>query len=466
MAKLAALLITLALLCIPASAQESGGSTSGAGVPAGTTSSKDGIQFNLSPDVLGLEDFLPSYPLSAGDIININIYSPTLVTIKATVDSNGKVVIPPAGRVYVLGLTVEEAAAKIEAKLAPYYKQVTVGIDFYRLSNVKVLVFGATDRAGVYTMKGGTTMLEFLQQLKLPSWGQYRQIHHYRSKSFFLGNDEAGAKRSGFGEASEVQTPEESVTGLAGDEDAMLAWVKRSNAKDTLVDPTVFVAQGELKSKNFLLRDGDIIYFKLPDKAVTVSGTTRPGVYEVLPGEGLLEVMRAAGEATPENDLRDTVIERMGGDGTLAYQIVDLDKYYFSELAPPEIPLNNGDRVRVIPYDQSVTVIGAVNTAGRIPFDAEFSVLDYIAAAGGGRADAQREKIFIVRGSWRPGGAFELRESIMVNGDEYVGGKLKQLPPVYPGDVIFVPTKDELAKRDLASILTNVTLSALAIFKK
>jgi protein involved in polysaccharide export with SLBB domain len=466
MAKFAALLIALALLGIPASAQEGGGNTKGAGGTAGTTGGENGIQFNLSPDVVGLEDFLPSYPLSAGDIISINIYSPTLVTIKATVDSNGKVVIPPVGRVHVLDLTIEEAATAIEDALKPFYNQVTVGIDIYRLSNVKVLVFGATDRAGVYTMKGGTTMLEFLQQLKLASWGQYRQIHHYRSTSFFLGNDEEGARKSGFGEAAEVQTPAESVAGLAGDEDAMLAWVKRSNAKDTLIDPTVFVAQGELKSKNFLLRDGDIIYFKLPAKAVTVFGTTRPGVYEVLPGEGLLDIMRAAGEATPENDLRDTVIERMGTDGTLAYQIVDLDKYYFSEETPPEIPLNNGDRVKVIPYDQSVTVIGAVNAAGRIPFDAEFSVLDYIAAAGGGRADAQREKIFIVRGSWRPGGAFELRESITVNADEYVGGKLMQLPPVYPGDVIFVPTKDELAKRDLASILTNVTMSALAIFKK
>jgi protein involved in polysaccharide export with SLBB domain len=309
-------------------------------------------------------------------------------------------------------------------------------------------------------------MLEFLQQLKLASWGQYRQIHHYRSKSFFLGDDEEGARKSGFGEATEVQTPAESVAGLSGGEDAMLAWVKQSNAVDTLVDPTVFVAQGELKSKNFLLRDGDIIYFKLPAKAVTVVGTTRPGIYEVLPGEGLLDIMRAAGEATPENDLRDTVIERMGDDGTLAYQIVDLDKYYFSEETPPEIPLNNGDRVKVIPYDQSVTVIGAVNAAGRIPFDAEFGVLDYIAAAGGFRTGAHPESVFLARGSWQPGGAFKLRDSITVNCDRYLAGKLKELPAVYPGDVIYVPTRDELAKSDLASILTNVTMSALAIFRK
>ncbi len=466
MAKFAALLIALALLCIPASAQESGGNTSGAGGPAGTTGGESGNQYNLLPNVPGLEDFLPAYPLSVGDIINVNIYTPTLVTVKSTVDRNGKVVVPPAGRVNILGLTIEEAATAIEDALKPFYNQVTVAIDIYRLSNVKVFVFGATDRAGVYTMKGGTTMLEFLQQLKMKSWGQYRQIHHYRFTSFFLDSEDEGLASLDFGAPADSAEPAEEILAPDVRESAMLTLVERYNAKDTLVDPTVFVAQGELKSKNFLLRDGDIIYFKLPDKAVTVVGTTRPGVYEVLPGEGLLDIMRAAGEATPENDLRDTVIERMGDDGTLAYQIVDLDKYYFSEAAPPEIPLNNGDRVKVIPYDQSVTVIGAVNAAGRIPFDAEFSVLDYIAAAGGGRADAQREKIFIVRGSWRPGGAFEMRESIMVNGDEYVGGKLMQLPPVYPGDVIFVPTKDELAKRDLASILTNVTMSALAIFKK
>lgn len=470
------LLIAIVSLSICALAQEAGGEGGGGG---GEVS----FNFESQTSVPGMEDFLPAYPLSVGDTLKVNIYTPTLTEIRATVDRNGFILVPPAGRIQVLGLTFEEAAARVELDLTPYYNQVSVSIEPYRLSMVKVFVFGATDRAGVYHLRGGTTMLEFLQQLKLKSWGQYRQIHHFRFTSFFLGGDNAKTDDRGLSENRVKPADEASIEGTGSEasmsrlptqaefaasaaDSSMLALVQQYGARDTVVDPTDFVALGELKSKNFLLRDGDVIYFQLPGKSVTVFGTTRPGVYEVLPGEGLVEVMRRAGEATPENNLRNTTIERLDATGALAVQIVDLDKYYFSQEAPAVIPLENGDRVKVIPYNQSVTVVGAVNEAGRIEYNTQYSVLDYIAAAGGGRADAHREKLFIVRGSWKPGGAFEMRESVMVNGDEYIGGALKQLPPVFPGDLIYVPTKDELAKRDLASILTNVTMSALAIFAK
>ena len=469
------LLIAFSTLSLCALAQDAGGDGGGGGGEAG-------FSFESQASVPGMEDFMPAYPLSVGDALTVSIYTPTLTQIRATVDRNGFILIPPAGRIQVLGLTFEEAAARVELDLAPYYKQVSVSIDPFRLSMVKIFVFGATDRAGVYQLRGGTTMLEFLQQLKLKSWGQYRQIHHYRFTSFFLGGEtsETGNRSFDAGRVKPADETGESVnsepvesamptqaelSASADNKNAMLALVQQYGAHDTVVDPTDFVALGELKSKNFLLRDGDVIYFQLPGKSVSVFGTTRPGIYEVLPGEGLVEVMRRAGEATPENNLRNTTIERLGADGALAFQIVDLDKYYFSQDLPPEIPLENGDRVKVIPYGQSVTIIGAVNEAGRIEYNSQYSVLDYIAAAGGGRTDSQREKLFIVRGSWKPGGAFEMRESVMVNSDEYIGGALKQLPPVFPGDVIYVPTKDELAKRDFASILTSISLTAISLFK-
>jgi protein involved in polysaccharide export with SLBB domain len=466
------LLIAFSSLSLCALAQETGGSNN----KDTSSGGEEEFTFEQQPTIQGMEDYLPGYPLSVGDSLTVNIYTPTPMTLTAIVDRNGFIVIPPAGRIQVLGLTIEDASARVEHELSPYYNQVSVSIEPLRLSKVKVFVFGATDRAGVYQLRGGTTMLEFLQLLKLKSWGQYRQIHHYRFASYFLGDESGTQEDTRFShvqpadaeQADDDATPVtvQDLMSSADSESDLLVLAQQYGARDTIVDPTDFVALGELKSKNFLLRDGDIIYFQLPGKSVSVYGTTRPGIYEVLPGEGLVQVMRRAGDATPENDLRNTLIERLDAKGGLAFQIVDLDKYYFSQDVPPVIPLENGDRVKVIPFEQSVTVIGAVNEAGRIEYNAQYSVLDYIAAAGGGRADAQREKIFIVRGSWQPGGAFEMRESVVVNADEYIGGALKQLPPVYPGDVIYVPTKDELAKRDLASILTSISLTAISVFKK
>ncbi len=425
-------------------------------------------------EVPGIEDFLPAYPLSVGDMLTIRLYTPSQRVVLATVDGNGEIVIPPVGRIRVLSLTVEEAAVAIEEELSPYYKSITVALEVYRLSMVKVFVFGATPNAGVYTLRGGTTMVDFLQQLKLASWGAHRRIHHYRLASFFLGPKKrrTGRNRDFLLKEKDnddkgLEKPEEAEPApeFPRDESAILNIMESGSAQVTIIDPTDFVALGELKSKNFLLRDGDIIYFPRPGKTVSVFGSNRPGNYEVLPGEGLLEVLFRAGEVMPENDLAHTVIERVDEDGKLLFQIVELDKYYFSQEKPPLIPLVNGDRVKVFPRETFVTVLGAVNRAGRYEYNPGSGVMEYIALAGGNSEEADMGEVQVVRGKWRPGGAYEVAASFKVDAEKYAAGKQTDVPPILPGDVIYVPVRDVLAKRDIANILASLTVSALALFK-
>jgi len=334
-------------------------------------------------------------------------------------------------------------------------------------------VFGATANAGVYVLQGGTTVVDFLQRLQLASLGEHRRIRHYRLASFFLGRkEESGAREGNFllgAKESSAEEPvvldEDEIVRLVGDESAILEIMESGCAQVTLIDPTDFVALGQLKSKNFLLRDGDIIYFPRPEKTVYVYGSTRPGNYEVLPGEGLLEVLFRAGEVMPERDLAHTVIERTDEDGQLLFQIVELDKYYYSEEEPSMIPLNNGDRIKIFPRESHVTVLGAVNEAGRFGYNPGSGVLNYIAQAGGNMPNANMGGIMVVRGKWRPGGAYEVAASFTVNAYDYAKGKLTDIPPILPGDVIYVPERDALAKRDIASIITSFTISALALFK-
>lgn len=450
LARLTVLLLSLLLLVAAAGGEESGA--------AGDTEL-----------AAGLEDFLPAYPLSVGDVVYVKEYTPTLRGVRATIDGNGFIVVPPLGRVRVLGLTLEEAAERIETQLSPYYKSITVTMELVRLSLVRVFVCGATDKAGVYRLRGGTTALEFLQQLRLPSWGQNRRIHHFRFTSFFLGReDERGGKESGFLLRSQSEPQEdvaEAVGSSLGDSVKLLELVKRAGAETTVIDPTDFVAEGELKSKNFLLRDGDVIYFPPPGRSVEVSGTTRPGVYEVLPDEGLLEVLHRAGDVAPEKDLEHTVIERRDEKGRLAFMVVDLDKYYFASGEHKRIPLENGDRIKVFPRAQFVTVIGAVRTAGRFLYEPNLSVAEYLALAGGIEAEANTGKVFLARGRWGAGGSFETEATYKINLDDYLAGRGGDIPQIAPGDVLFVPLRDELKKRDITDALTSLTISALALFK-
>lgn|GEM_PF-2284928 len=468
---LVALVLLLAFAAALAFAQDADASGTGEGGEAARTDL--GRETTSVSGIPGIEDFLPAYPLSVGDMLTIRLYTPTQRTVRATIDGNGMIVVPPVGRIAVLGLTIEGASVRLEEELSPYYKSVTVTVDVYRLSSVKVFVFGATTRAGVYALRGGTTIVDFLQQLRLSSWGEHRRIHHYRLASFFLGRKgESGAREGNFllgAKESSAEDPvvldEDEIVRLVGDESAILEIMESGCAQVTLIDPTDFVALGQLKSKNFLLRDGDIIYFPRPEKTVYVYGSTRPGNYEVLPGEGLLEVLFRAGEVMPERDLAHTVIERTDEDGQLLFQIVELDKYYYSEEEPSMIPLNNGDRIKIFPRESHVTVLGAVNEAGRFGYNPGSGVLNYIAQAGGNMPNANMGGIMVVRGKWRPGGAYEVAASFTVNAYDYAKGKLTDIPPILPGDVIYVPERDALAKRDIASIITSFTISALALFK-
>jgi protein involved in polysaccharide export with SLBB domain len=453
--RLAVLLLVLLMSGFGAAAQTTGG---------GAETGADGAGL-----AAGLEDFLPAYPLSVGDVVFVKEYTPTYQGIRATIDGNGDIVVPPLGRVQVLGLTLEEAAERIERELAPYYKSITVTLELVRLSAVRVFVFGTTDKAGVFTLKGGTTALEFLQQLKLPSWGQNRRIHHFRFTSFFLGREgELGGKNSGFRLNSQPEAEEEishEIASSLGSSVKLLKLVEQTGAETTVIDPTDFVAEGELKSKNFLLRDGDVIYFPPPGKSVEVFGTMRPGVYEVLPDEGLLEVMHRAGDVAPEKNLARTVIERLGEEGGLAFVIVDLDKYYFSTEEGKKIPLENGDRIKLFPREQFVTIIGAVNAAGRYPFEPDLSVSEYLALAGGIQPEAHTGKVFLARGRWNAAGSFETTATFEINLDDFIAGRGGTIPPVMPGDVLFVPQRDQLRKRDIVGAITSLTISALALFK-
>jgi len=443
------------------------------GLGEGSAGTESSGETTAVSEVPGIEDFLPAYPLSVGDTLIIRLYTPSHTAYRATIDGNGEVVVPPVGRIAVLGFTIEEAAVRLENELSPYYKNVTVAVNVLRLAAVKVFVFGATEHAGVYTLRGGTTVVDFLQRLPLDSWGEHRRIHHCRLDSFFLGRGNS-SRESGKGfllgaRESDIEEPDapnkDEIAGLAVSENAILEIMQSDSARVKVIDPTDFVAMGELKSKNFLLRDGDIIYFPRPEKTVYVYGSTRPGDYEVLPGEGLLEVLFRAGEVMPENDLAHTVIERVDGNGQLLFQIVELDKYYFAKEEPSLIPLVNGDRIKIFPQASHVTVLGAVNDAGRFGYNPGSGVMEYIAQAGGNTPNANMGGILVVRGKWRPGGAYEVAASFTVNAHDYAKGKQIDVPPILPGDVIYMPERDALTKRDIASIITSFTISALALFK-
>lgn len=63
------------------------------------------------------------------------------------VDIDGYITLPSIGKIYVVGMTIPECEAEIEAKATQYLKDVTAKV---RLLNYKVTVLGEVIRPGIY----------------------------------------------------------------------------------------------------------------------------------------------------------------------------------------------------------------------------------------------------------------------------------------------------------------------------
>lgn len=104
------------------------------------------------------------YRIGALDTISVSVFQePELSISAAQVDASGNIALPLLGKVPAAGKTASELSALIAGKLGEKYlvkPQVTVSVS--GSVSQKVVVQGEVNQAGVYDIKGRTTLLEAL----------------------------------------------------------------------------------------------------------------------------------------------------------------------------------------------------------------------------------------------------------------------------------------------------------------
>lgn len=207
-----------------------------------------------------------------------------------------------------------------------------------------------------------------------------------------------------------------------------------------LVDIEGFQRTGS-KDMNPFVHDGDIIYVPRMKKSVIVSGavygkhefelvaSTKPkeelketggrerlteGIYELIDGETVADIITKAGGITPWTDLGNVYINRNG-----ATIYVNLVEVLTDENSPHNILMEDGDILYVPSTAVSVYVQGQVVEPGAFIFQPHLHASDYIGLAGGPLTEADIGRAHVVRDD----------ESIPVHED----------PVIEPGDKIVVP---------------------------
>lgn len=84
---------------------------------------KESAWKNTGPSVL-----VKSYKMAVGDQIQINVWKNPELSLSEPIRPDGKISMPLIGDVMAVGLTPEELAAKIEARLANYVKSPNVTV--------------------------------------------------------------------------------------------------------------------------------------------------------------------------------------------------------------------------------------------------------------------------------------------------------------------------------------------------
>lgn len=190
-----------------------GGCASGPSVVATPNAEQYFPVYSASGTALG-------YRINPLDKINITVFQVEDLTLKEVqVDASGKILLPLIGSVQAAGFTTTELSENIAARLSErYMHSPQVSVLVAESVAQKVTVEGSVNEAGVYELKGETTLLQAIAMAKGPSRvaslddiAVFRRVNGERMVAVF----DLAAIRSGTAEDPMIMGNDVVVVGLS-----------------------------------------------------------------------------------------------------------------------------------------------------------------------------------------------------------------------------------------------------------
>jgi protein involved in polysaccharide export with SLBB domain len=149
-------------------------------------------------------------------------------------------------------------------------------------------------------------------------------------------------------------------------------------------------------------------------------------------------------------------LRKISMDGRI---VLDMAPTSRGEMAIPDLPLENGDRLYVPSRPSTVNVIGTVFEQAAFLYEEDLRTGDYLKKSGGPARAADRSHMFVIRAD----GSVVSRST----GSSLFAKSFDALP-MYPGDTLIVPTyinKSTFTRNlmDWSQIFSNLALGAAAV---
>jgi len=276
-------------------------------------------------------NFDGTYALDFGDVLEIQLVGQKSQSLITPIKRDGSINIPDIGKIFLSGLSLDNAVKIIENKIKTSFTGVDVFTTLVSIRDIQIIVSGNAFSPGPYTLNGNSTLFHALAVSGGPSSsGSFRKIELVRENKI-------------------IETADLYETFIHG--------------KSTF---------------STRLRSGDLIFIRPVLNLVSISGAVkRPGTYELKEDENLSSAILFANGINNRADLSEISLIRLK-DGLISK--IDIN----NPLKFETILSNDKDKiiVRNFPY-RSVEIKGAVKNPGEYLVNEGSGIYDLVKIAGG-----------------------------------------------------------------------------------
>lgn len=386
-----------------------------------------------------------NYELGAGDEVIIDIWGNSELTVRQEISPDGYINVTNIGPIYLQGMDVKEASAKIKTAFGRIYSDLRsahprtfIKTSVGNVRSIKVNIMGEVVLPGTYTLSsfasvfhalysaGGINDIGSLRNVKVFRKGQLeKQVDVY---DYLLSGDSSGdiilkendivkvepyTKRVQI--TGQVKRPmiyemleNEPMSRLIEYAGGFTSDAYKKNVQLTRLGTTerkVYTVE-MIQYESFALQDGDEVsvgsILERYENRVEISGAVfRPGAYALDERVRTLKDLVIIAEGPTEDAfLGRAILNRENPDLSRTVESVDLGKLLAGEI--PDIVLKRNDRLYVMSedalrQDYTVTLEGEVMNPGTYPYALNMSIEDLIITGGGLRESASLMKVDVAR---------------------------------------------------------------------
>jgi protein involved in polysaccharide export with SLBB domain len=286
-----------------------------------------------------------NYVIGPDDELLLNVYGVNLSQQTLKVSPEGTVNVKYAGIIPVAGLTIEAATSTIRSRLVRFYPglasgQTRLSVTLGNIRSIRVILIGAINRPGTYTLPSLATLFNALYVSGGPAEnGSFRNIE-----------------------------------------------LIRGNKVVATADLYDFLQKGDLQG-NLHLEDNDVIRVPYAQKLITLTGElNRPGIFELQAGESLLQALEFAGGYKSKAFRGRITGNRYAGIGRQVLDIAGDSLQFFQPIHGDEFVIDSV----INRYQNRVMITGAVFKPGAYALDGSGMTLKQLI----GKAQGLKEDVF------------------------------------------------------------------------